>query len=164
MVLLHLAYPLASCAVVATLAAVVVRLLPPGPFYGQVFAMRWGLVPAGLALLLAVAPWLPRAWHLPGSGWARHLDLAGRWVRAGMAVRWSLTEAQALAILGTDLAPFAPVLGRSGAADHCARLAAWHMGAARRRLTATAATVAVLVLAAGGGIVLGSLRLWLGAA
>lgn len=161
LVVVHLAYPVVSCLVVAGLALLLARCSPPGPLYGPIMGMRLALPPAALAVLLLVAPWLPRSWRLPGSGWARHLDLAVRWARAGLAVRWRLTEAQALAILGADLTPFSPVLGQPGAADHCARLAAWHLAAARWRLTWMAVILSGLILAVGGGIVLGSLRIWL---
>lgn len=158
----HLAYPLASCALVAVIAVALARLLPPGPWYGPLASSSVALPPALLALLVAAAPWLPRSWHLPGSGWIRHLDLAERWARAGLAVRWRLTEAQARAILGVDLDGFGGVLGQRGAEAHCATLARWHQRSALRRLAWTARIAAALMLAAGGGLVLGAARMWSG--
>lgn len=158
----HGAYPLASCAMVLGIAGVTAHQLPAGLWYGTLVSTAWAVPPALLALLIALAPWLPRAWRLPGSGWARHLDHAERWARAALAVRWRLTEDQARRLLGTDLEPLAAVLGAPGAEDHCRMLADWHRRAARRRLVLTAATAAALILAAGGGVVLGSFRLWTG--
>lgn len=158
----HLAYPLASCALVLILGWITRTQLPPSPWYTSLVSLLWAGPPALLALIIALAPWLPRAWHLPGSGWIRHLDNSARWSRAALAVRWRLTEAQALHLLGTDLEPLAAVLGSPGADDHCRMLADWHRRAARRRLTLTAFLAAALILLAGGGLVLGSFRMWAG--
>jgi hypothetical protein len=160
----HLAYPLASMAMIAAMAAILARVVPQGPWYGPLASSAWALPPALLALLLMAAPWLPRAWKLPGSGWAAQLDQAGRWARAALAVRWRLTEAQALRLLGADLEGLAAVLGAPDAERHCRLLADWHRQAARRRLLVTAVMAAGLVLAAGGGVVLGAARMWTAAA
>lgn len=156
----HLAYPLASIAMVTIMAVMVARVLPHGAWYAPLMSAAWAIPPVVLALLLMCAPWMPRAWRLPGSGWALHLDQAGHWARAALAVRWRLTEAQALRLLGTDLTGVAPVLGTPDAERHCRMLADWHRRSAYRRLALTAYVVAALVLAAGGGIVLGAARLW----
>jgi len=110
--------------------------------------------------LILLAPWAPRRWRLPGSAWAAHLDLAGKWSRAALAVQWRLTEAQALALLGADLSGLASVLGLPDSESHCRMLAEWHRRAARRRLAFTAYGTAALILATGGGVVLGAARMW----
>ena len=158
----HLAYPLASLGLLIVLAIGLRLLAPPGPWYGSLVSLWWAAPSALLALVLTVAPWKPR-WHLPGSAWARHLDLASRWSRAALAVRWRLTEAQSLHLLGTDLAPLSAVLGSPGAEAHCRMLAGWHQRTAVRRLVWTARITAALILITGGGVVLASVRLWTGA-
>jgi hypothetical protein len=120
-----------------------------------VISAGWAVLPAGFALLLMIAPMAPRRWRLPGSGWAAQWDLAGRWARAALALRWRLTEAQAVDLLGADLAGMGAVLGIADGEEHCRMLAEWHRRAARRRLAVTAWATAALILAAGGGIVLG---------
>ena len=156
----HLAYPVASAVMVTGIAIVLARLMPHGPWYAPLASSAWALPPAVLALLVVVAPWTPRAWRLPGSGWATHLDHAGRWARAALAVHWRLTEAQALRLLGTDLSGLTAVLGTPDAETHCRMLADWHRRAAHRRLALSAYAAAALVLAAGGGVVLGAARMW----
>lgn len=160
----HVAYPLAAGVLVAVGAVLLARLLPPGPYYAPVVAPGWAVAPAALAALLLAAPWLPRAWRLPGAGWVAHLDRAERWARAGLAARWRLSEAQAQQLLGVDLAPFAALLGTPGADEHCRRLAEWHRRAAWRRLAVTARAAAAALLLAGGGLVLASIRVWQGGA
>lgn len=160
MIVDHLAYPLTSVAMIAGIAVVLARVVPQGPWYGPLASSAWALPPALVALLVLAAPWLPRAWKLPGSGWAAQLDQASRWARAALAVRWRLTEAQALRLLGADLEGLAAVLGAPDAERHCRMLADWHRQAARRRLLVTAIAAAGLVLAAGGGVVLGAARMW----
>jgi hypothetical protein len=155
------AYPLASLATVGIIALCLLRFAPAGPWYGTLVAMRWAFVPAALAMLIVLAPWLPRILHMPGSGWSRHLDAASRWARAGLSAHWRLTEDQAVRLLGVDLQPMATILGSPGASDHCRMLAEWHRRAAHRSLLATAFLAASLVLATGGGVVLGSARMWL---
>jgi hypothetical protein len=159
----HLSYPLAAGLIVAIGAVVLAAVLPAGRWYTAQVSPVWAVPPLLAALLLTVAPWLPRDWHLPGSGWARHLDLAARWARAGLAARWRLSEAQAQRLLGVDLAPMAALLGLPDAAAHCRMLAEWHRRAAWRRLGLTARCAAALLLLAGGGVVLASARLWSGA-
>lgn len=160
----HLAYPLASVAMICTIGWATRHWLPAGSWYAPIASMIWVLPPAILAALVVGAPWLPRSWHLPGSGWARHWDHAARWARAALVVRWRLTEDQALRLLGVDLEPLMTVLGSPGAEEHCRMLAEWHRRAARRRLVLSAYIAAGLILAAGGGLVLGSLRMWTGPA
>ncbi len=99
----HLAYPLACVLLLAVMAIVLAHILPHGPWYAPVLSAGWSVPPAVLAMLMVAAPWLPRAWRIPGSGWAAHLDRAGRWARAALAVHWRLTDAQAVTLLGTDL-------------------------------------------------------------
>ena len=159
----HLAYPLASVVMVGVMAIVVARVLPTGGSYGHIASAGWALVPAALAVVMMAAPWAPRRWHLPGSAWAAHLDLAGTWSRAALAVQWRLTEAQALALLGADLSGMTAVLGLPESEGHCRMLAEWHQRAARRRLALTAYGTAALILATGGGIVLGAARMWMAA-
>ncbi len=156
----HLAYPVTCVALIALMAVVTAHVLPHGQWYAPLVSAAWAVPPAALALLMLIAPWTPRAWHLPGSGWAAHLDHASRWARAALAVHWRLTEAQALLLLGTDLNGLGAVLGSPDAERHCRLLADWHRRAARRRLTLTALITAALILASGGGIVLGTARLW----
>lgn len=160
----HLGYPLAASLIVGLGAVVLNAVLPAGRWYAPQASLAWSVLPALAALLLTVSPWLPRSWHLPGSGWARHLDLAARWARAGLAARWRLTEAQAQRLLGVDLAPMSTLLGLPEAAAHCRMLAEWHRRAAWRRLGLTARCAAGLLLLAGGGVVLASARLWSGGA
>lgn len=158
----HLAYPVASCLVIGVLALAIRWGAPAGPWYGSLASMGWAVPPLLLALMIAAAPWMPHTWPIPGSAWIRHLDLASRWSRAALAVRWRLTEAQASRLLGVDLMPLSGVLGSPSAEDHCRMLAGWHRRAAQRRLALTAYLAAALVLAAGGGLVLGTLRMWTG--
>jgi len=155
-----IAYPLASLAVVAVLAVMLARLSPPGPWYAPLASLTLALPPAALAVVLVIAPWTPVRWRLPGAGWARQLDLAGRWARAALAVRWRLTEAQAQRLLGVDLPALGSALGMPGAEAHCRLLYHWHQRRAQWRLAVTAWTVAALILAAAGGLVLGTARLW----
>ncbi len=140
----HVAYPLASVTMVAIMALVLAHVLPHGQWYAPLASSAWAVPPVLLATLMMAAPWLPRAWHAPGSGWAAHLDQGGRWARAALAVQWRLTA----------------VLGAPDAERHCRMLSDWHRRAARRRLVFTAATAAALILAAGGGVVLGAARMW----
>jgi hypothetical protein len=156
----HLAYPLACVLLVAVMATVLAHILPHGLWYAPVLSAGWSALPALLALLMVAAPWLPRAWKIPGSGWAAQLDQAGRWARAALVVHWRLTEAQALTLLGTDLSGLTAVLGTTDAERHCRMLSDWHRRAARQRLVFTAMIAAALVLAAAGGVVLGSARMW----
>ena len=156
----HLAYPLACVVLLAAMAIVLARVVPSGPWYAPLASAAWCVPPALFAALMMVAPWTPRAWRLPGSGWAAHLDHASRWARAALAVHWRLTEAQALRLLGTDLDGLTAVLGAADAERHCRMLADWHRRAALRRLALTAYAAAALVLAAGGGVVLGAARMW----
>jgi len=156
----HLSYPLAALAMVVGLAVALALTVPVGLWYAPVASSGWAALPAALVVLLIVAPWLPSGWRLPGSGWARHLDLAGRWARAALVVRWRLTEAQAATLLGIDLSGFGAALGATDAEVHCRRLADWHRDAAARRLGWTALVLAALILAIGGGVVLGAARMW----
>ena len=160
MVIDHLAYPLACVVLLMFMAITLTWFLPHSLWYAPLVSAGWSLPPAFLALVVMAAPWLPRSWHLPGSGWAAHLDHASRWTRAALAVQWRLTEAQALRLLGTNLEGLASVLGSADAERHCRMLADWHRQAALRRLTFTAILSATLVLAAGGGVVLGAARMW----
>ena len=158
----HLAYPLASCLVIGVLALTIRYVTPAAPWYGSLTSLGWAVPPALLAVMIAVAPWMPHTWRIPGSAWTRHLDFASRWSRAALAIRWRLTEAQASRLLGVDLMPWSGILGSPGAEHHCRMLADWHRRAAQRRLAMTAYLAAALVLAAGGGLVLGSFRMWTG--
>lgn len=156
----HLAYPLTSVALITLMAIVVAKVVPHNSWYAPLASSAWAVPPALFAVVMMYAPWAPRSWRLPGSGWAAHLDLASRWSRAALAVHWRLTEAQTLHLLGTDLNGLTTVLGAPDAERHCTLLATWHRRAALRRLTYTATIAAALVLAAGGGVVLGAARLW----
>jgi hypothetical protein len=156
----HLSYPLACVVLIIVMAVVLAHVLPHGAWYAPVLSAGWSVPPAVLAVLMVAAPWLPRSWRLPGSGWAAQLDQAGRWARAALAVHWRLTEAQALTLLGTDLSGLTAVLGTTDAERHCRMLADWHRRSAKRRLIFTAMIAAALVLATGGGVVLGTARMW----
>jgi hypothetical protein len=158
----HLAYPLACLALLGTIAIFLGQALPHGPWYAPLVSQGWALVPFLLGLVILAAPWAPRSWKLPGSGWATHLDQASLWARAGLAVQWRLTEEQALRLLGADLTPVTMVLGTPGAETYCRTLCDWHRAVAKRRLIATAFLAATLLLLTGGGLVLGSARMWTG--
>ena len=153
----HLSQPLASLVVVVLLAVALTTYLPPNTGYGTIASPWWALLPAVAALLVATGPWHRRG---PGAAWWRSWCQAERWARAGLAVRWRLTEAQAQDLLGQDLAGFGGLLGEPGAADHCALMARWHQQAAERRLAWTARAVAGLILLTGGAVVLASVRIW----
>jgi hypothetical protein len=160
----HLSYPLASIAMVAVLASGVTVVLPHSQWYASLASAWWALVPLGCLALLVIAPLLPTRWHMPGSGWSRHLDLAERWSRAGLAVQWRLTEAQTVNILGVDLTAMSSLLSAPGAEAHCKLLTTWHTRAARQRLALTAYIAAALVLVTAAAVVLASARMWTGAA
>lgn len=158
----QLSYPLASLFLVGLLALVVHLLLPPAPGYGRAFALGWLALPASVTMVLAAAPFLPRHWRLPGSGWCRHLDAAGRWARAGLVREWRLTEAEAHRLLNLDCAPYQAALAAPEATTHCRTLAVWHRHRAELRLFLTARLAAAAILACGGALVLASLRIWTG--
>lgn len=155
----HIGYPIASLVLVIGLAVAIAVIMPRPVWTMRMPPIAWALLPALAAAMLAWAPHAPRRWHIPGSGWARHLDLASRWARAALAVRWRLTEADAQRLLGVDLEPLAAVLGTPGAEAHCRLLAGWHQARARRRMALTARLAAGLILATGGALVLASARL-----
>ncbi len=156
----HLAYPLASLTVLAVLAMVMHRIpLPQG--YGHLVPLGAIAIPGVLVLMVGMAPWWPRAWRIPGSGWVRHLELGERWSRAAMAVEWRLTEAQARTLLEVDLAACGGSLGTPLAVTHCQMLAQWHLRAARRQLLLTASASAALILMMGGAVILASARMFL---
>lgn len=153
----HLAQPLATLGILLGLTVALVVLLPPQGPYQSVVSPGWMAIPACLAVLIATGPW--HRWG-PGAAWWTSWTRAERWARAGLAVRWRLTEAQAQDLLGEDLAGFAGVLNSSGAEAHCHLMAQWHQQAAERRLAWTARALAALILATGGALVLANLRIW----
>lgn len=159
----HLGYPLASLVVVGMLALVIGLADPPDTHYAGVASAWWCLVPAILAAVVLVAPWMPGHWRLPGGGWARHQRLARTWARASLALRFRITEAQAQQVLGVDLAALGPVLAAPHAVEHCTTLATWHRQRSQRLLAWTARIAAALILAIGGALVLASMPMWTGA-
>ncbi len=114
---------------------------------GTVTADRTWLAAAIGVSLLALGPAL-LAIRDP---WTR---LADRYQRAALACRWRLTEERLGLLLGDDLVPLGPLLGRPGAVDHLLRLAEHHRQRARSRQRYLLIATAVAIYLAAGGLLL----------
>lgn len=83
--------------------------------------------------------------------WTR---LADRYQRAALACRWRLPEERLGVLLGSDLMPLGPLLGRPGAVDHLLRLAEHHRQRARSRQRWLLIATALSIYLAAGGLLL----------
>ncbi len=146
-------HPLLTLVTTAIAVPLILRVM------GQPPALVW----LSLAIVLVIAAILlpicagrtAIARHLPALAMLnQHATLAQRYERAALVARWRLSEARLAPFLGEDLAAIAPVLSAVGAEDHCRRLASYHREAQLRARHRLHRTIQVLVLLAGGALVL----------